>query len=432
MFYKWDEVNTKWEYIDEKDMFNDMEKSLKLSGETVSSGVKSAYEEAFKRIGRQKSPRDTPKEWVQYRDKVVDLKTDEIFDATPDFFFTNPIPWSLGESEDTPVMDNIFNDWVGEKYVKTLYEIMAYCCLCDYPLHRIFALEGAGSNGKGCFKTILVKFLGAENCTSSSLDRIATRPHETSFLYKKLLCEMGETNSNQMEQTDTLKKLTGGDLISYEFKMKTAFSDRNYAKILIATNSLPSTTDKTDGFYRRWLIIKFPNQFSEKIDIVSTIPLTEYNNLARKSIRLLKKLLNEREFNNEGTIETRKKKYEEVSNPIHNFIEDNYIHDVNSEVTLFDFCNKFEIYLKSRGKRIIDKRETSKILKDEKYEIKPMTRKNDNGEYKTWNYILGLKEKTVTENVKNDIKTQNLLFWNIRDISDISQFHKVSPYRESL
>jgi len=71
---------------------------------------------------------------------------------------------------------------------------------------------------------------------------------------------------------------------------------KNYAKILIATNNLPTTTDKTIGFYRRWLIIDFPNQFSEKKDILADIPNEEYNSLALKCVGILKDLLMKRAF----------------------------------------------------------------------------------------------------------------------------------------
>ncbi|KKK82765.1 hypothetical protein LCGC14_2800130, partial [marine sediment metagenome] len=46
-----------------------------------------------------------------------------------------------------------------------------------------------------------------------------------------------------------------------EFKGKDIFDFRNYAKLIMATNSLPPTGDKTEGFYRRWKIIDFPKQF---------------------------------------------------------------------------------------------------------------------------------------------------------------------------
>ena len=78
---------------------------------------------------------------------------------------------------------------------------------------------------------------------------------------------MGETNFSELNKTSILKKLTGQDVIGFEYKNKNPFDGFNYAKILIATNNLPTTTDKTIGFYRRWFIIDFPNRFSEEKDI---------------------------------------------------------------------------------------------------------------------------------------------------------------------
>ncbi len=39
---------------------------------------------------------------------------------------------------ETPTIDKIFEEWVGEEYVKTLYQIIAYCLLPDYPMNRLF------------------------------------------------------------------------------------------------------------------------------------------------------------------------------------------------------------------------------------------------------------------------------------------------------
>ena len=81
---------------------------------------------------------------------------------------------------------------------------------------------------------------------------------ESFKLYKKLVCTMGETNFNVLNKTSLLKKLTGQDLIGFEFKNKKPFDDYNYAKIMIASNSLPVSSDTSEGFYRRWMILDFP------------------------------------------------------------------------------------------------------------------------------------------------------------------------------
>ena len=103
---------------------------------------------------------------------------------------------------------------------------------------------------------------------------------------------MGETNFGLLSSTSLIKQLTGGDKIGFEKKGKDPFSDYNYAKMIIASNSLPTTQDTSDGFFRRWLIIDFPNEFEEGKDIVSDIPDIEYINLGKKVMGILPKFLN--------------------------------------------------------------------------------------------------------------------------------------------
>ena len=39
----------------------------------------------------------------------------ETFEATPDYFFASPIPHRLGDSEDTPKINELFKSWHSEK-----------------------------------------------------------------------------------------------------------------------------------------------------------------------------------------------------------------------------------------------------------------------------------------------------------------------------
>jgi putative DNA primase/helicase len=189
---------------------------------------------------------------------------------------------------------------------------------------------------------LIEKFIGSRNICSTELDTLLNSRFEITKLHKKLVCMLGETNFNELSKTSILKKLTGQDTIGFEYKNKTPFDDKNYAKILISTNNLPETTDKTIGFYRRWDIIDFPNQFTEVNDILKTIPEEEYECLAVKCIEILYDLLKERKFNNEGSIEDRQKKYEEKSNPLDKFLKE-YVsdRDVNADIPKWEFEQRF-------------------------------------------------------------------------------------------
>jgi P4 family phage/plasmid primase-like protien len=281
-FWFWNTELSKWEECDEIDLMNGIEEALNMNGMTVTGKVKNNYLESFKRVGRKNHPDKPVPTWVQFKNKIVDVKTGEEHKPDPKYWLCNPIPFNVSDSEETPEMDKLFESWVGKEKVKNLYEIIAYSCISDYPIHRWFCLLGTGCNGKGTFMNLMLKFFGMENITSSDLDFIGSNNFAAYNLYKKSVCFMGETNLNALKSTAMLKKLCGQDPVSFEKKGKTAINDINYAKIIVASNSLPITHDKTDGFYRRFFHIDFPNTFSGKEDVLSKIPEEEYENLARK------------------------------------------------------------------------------------------------------------------------------------------------------
>jgi len=282
---------------------------------------------------------------------------------------TNPIPWKLGDSEDTPTIDKLFGEWVvtpgkqDKSYVNTLYEIVSYLALMDYPIHLIFAFTGDGLNGKGSFLRLCEKFVGKNNFMSSDWDLLTQSNFETSSFYKKLLCCMGDIDKGIFKKTKWIKRLTGQDTIPMQFKHKPRFDEKSYAKILVATNSIPDTSDKSIGFYRRWCIVDFFNTFKERgVDIVNIIPDVEFENLARKSVRILKEVLEKGEFTNQGTIPERQKKYEDHTSNISDFIEEHCEKDILAEILYDNFCYQYNNWRKSNGFMFMSKPDITKEL----------------------------------------------------------------------
>lgn len=390
LWWRWSQKKCRWQIIDEVDLMNSVAWSSPLN--TVNSKERGEIIQALKQVSRARKPIDTPLNWLQFDDEVIDLKTGERFKATPQYFLTNPLPYKIGREEETPNIDRIFAEWVGENYVKLLKEIIAYCMIRDYPLNRIFCFIGAGMNGKSKFLDLLGKFIGPENCCSTELDTLLNSRFGVTKLHKKLVCQMGETNFNEISKTSILKRLTGGDLVSFEYKNKNPFDERNYAKILIATNNLPTTTDKTIGFYRRWVIIDFPNQFTEKKDILSEIPEQEYNNLSNQLVKLLMDVLSKRQFTNEGTIEERQQKYEDHSNPLEKFLKENTIEDFNSNIFKWEFSERLNAWCKDNRFREITDVSIGKKMKQIGIENKLIS-SGQFGDNKQWRAWIGLKWK---------------------------------------
>jgi len=375
-FHLWKEDEGKWESCDKVDMLNILQKNIPHI-DTINAKTKSEILTALEQVGRLKKPEEIPKTWIQFKNKIVDVITGEEFMPSPKYYTTNPIPWELGESSETPTIDKLIREWVvddehqKESYIKTIKQIIAYTISSDQFLQRIVALCGAGMNGKGTFLKLLEKFIGDSNSCSSDVRILSSNDFEMGSLYKKLCCVMGEVDSTDLKNTNTIKKLSGEDKMRYEFKGKGAFSDDSITTCIIATNSLPTTPDKSLGFYRRWLIIDFPHQFSVKRDLIGEIPDEEFKNLGRSCLELLREMYKTNAFENEGNLDDRMYKYEERSNPIIRFIETNCNEDFSKKIELRTFCIKFNEYLKKRHLRIKSAKMIGKMLKEEGFEHGP-------------------------------------------------------------
>lgn len=389
LYWFWDNQNKCWEIKDDVDVMNIIGNAFRNNSTLVDSQLVNQYIKAIQMIGRQRIPKEPNKKWIQFKDKIYDIENNIEFESTPEYFFTNPLPFAPAKTSDCKQIDKLFTEW-NKDQKEIMYEIIAYCCLMDYPLHFIFMLEGIGSNGKSKFQKIIRRFIDyKKNCCSVDLDILVDNRFESAKLYKKLVCLMGETNFGVMNKTNKLKALTGQDLVGIEFKNKQPFDTVNYAKIIIASNSLPMTEDNTDGFFRRWLIINFPNQFPEGACPIDLLPDSEFEKLSRKCIEILPKLLQKAEFTKQGTIAERKKKYIMVSNPLPEFIKDMCILNQNSYTRYSELYTAYACYLDNHKKRIIGKKAFSEALDREAILVEKNT-KYINGNPVSDRWVIGL------------------------------------------
>ena len=390
-FWIWSHETRCYHIADETDVLNAIKSATGIRKGVVTP-AKSMILQAIKLTGRELEVADPPVNWIQFKNCVVDINTGEVFDATPEHFFTNPVPHDYGESEYTPTIDRLFTEWVGKPFADTLYEICAYCIYRRYPIHRIFVLLGSGRNGKGQFMSLVRRFCGADGACSTSLERIAGSRFEAAKLYLKCVAFIGETNFATIKNTAQLKALSGEDPIPGEFKNKSPFDFINHAKIIIATNSLPETMDKTKGYFSRWIIIDFPNEFDNGVPIIDAIPECEYENLCRKCVRILRDLLERGKFSHEGEMVVRERRYEEKSNPIKLFIDRECDVGENLYEPVWRFFERYDTFQHERKIRLLTKTAVSQWLKRQGYEIKQY-RQDVDGESNNWKTIFGLKLK---------------------------------------
>lgn len=443
IFWEWNKTSFRWEMSDEINILN---KLVSFGGVSIlDSKLRGALINGLKQKGRRCIPQSIPKTTIQFQNKILDINKHRLFYdndwkswriedvhtsevselndygfkeksdfeknicASPEFFVTNPLPHELNladgdENNDTPIIDKLFTDWVGEKNKAKLYQILAYCMLPDYPIERIFCLIGSGANGKSCFLQLLRKFLGDYNVTATSLDILLKDRFEASRLHKKLACIMGETNFNELSNTQLLKSLVSGkDLIGMQYKFKDSFEVVNYAKIIIATNSLPPTTDKTIAFYRRWIIIEFPKQFDGKQDVISRISDRELSILARKCFIILADLLRAREFDSEGGFKDKELVYESKSNPLEQLWKEEIQEDYEGSIPKWKFRDFLESYLKERGFRKRTDNEIASFMRNKNIEDSRVLEIQEDGTQTRHRHWMGIIFRNKNEKIPEKI-----------------------------
>lgn len=436
LFWLWNTKECFWEIKDETDVLNSLSESCFFSA--IKPSVKAVILNALKQYGRKQMPLDTPKTILQFKNKIFDITKHQLYwdadrqewgifsrddnfnsklsqdemeaklIATPDLFITNPLPYELsldGFGDETPKIDRLFTEWVGEKNKKKLYQLFAYCMLPDYPIERIFCLVGSGANGKSECLRLLRRFIGDKNVTTSNFDALISDRFEPAKLHKKLACMMGETNFNELSNTQLLKRLVSGkDQISMQYKFKGSFDYVNYAKIIISTNTLPPTTDKTYAFYRRWMIIDFPNQFDCKTDLSFRVSDEEIARLNRKCLKYLIELLKTKEFDNEGDCKARELMYESKSNPIETYWKENIVEDYESTIPKWKFKEEVDSWLKARGHRQRIDKEILTFMKDHNVSERQILERQEDGKETRYRHWVGIhfKEKESPKEIVAD------------------------------
>ncbi len=83
-------------------------------------------------------------------------------------------------------------------------------------------------------------------------------------LFGKLANIFADLPTSDIRDTGTFKAITGEDYISAQHKFKEYFSFKPFARLLFSCNNIPKNySDRSDGFYRRLILIRFDHTIPE-------------------------------------------------------------------------------------------------------------------------------------------------------------------------
>jgi P4 family phage/plasmid primase-like protien len=277
---------------------------------------------------------------------VYNLETDILMPHSPDYMATSSIPIEYIQNATCPKITQFLGEVLRPEDFDLMIELIGYCLFRGHPIARIFVLTGVGRNGKSRLLTLISRFLGKNNVSSLTLQEIAQDRFAKAQLYNKLANVAADIPATPIKYTGDIKALTGEDSVSAQHKFQSRFEFINYAKLLFSANEIPATYDNTLAFFRRMMLIHFPNSFpanDPKTDpnIVEKITTPdEFSGLLNLALAGLKRLLDQGFFTGEKSVEERQDDYVRKSNPIQYFA----LHYVEQAESVQIIVKKEELY----------------------------------------------------------------------------------------
>ena len=206
---------------------------------------------------------------ICFKNGMYSPVTNVIFEHNPKYNCINQIPFAYTPGVEYKGKGKYTDDFLSFAIPnpddrEMFLEFLGLSLTFDTRQQVFLLLTGTGNTGKSTLISMIEYIVGRANISNVPLEKIGDR-FNSSQLYGKLLNSCGDLSIDALGDVSILKKLVGEDSIFAERKGRDGFSFYNYARLLFSVNGLPIVkAEKTNGFYRRLLIIEMNNTPKKK------------------------------------------------------------------------------------------------------------------------------------------------------------------------
>ncbi len=297
-------------------------------------------------------PRDgfNPPGLLCLRNVVLDLATREMRPHAPEPRFTIQLPVAYDPDARAPRFARFLEEVLPDPMARETVQLLAgYTLEPGNRYQRAFMFHGSGANGKSTLQGVLRALLGPRNVSAETLQTLSRSLYATASLWGRLANICPDIPPAPLRYTDVFKGLTGGDAVRGERKFHDTFEFVNPAKLIFSANELPPVDDKTFAFWRRWVIVDFPNRFTgddENPRLLETLTLdAELSGVLNWALAGLE-ALRARGFPERHQAEDLREKWQRRSDSLYWFLQERVEVDPQGWVAKADFNEAYDAFCK--------------------------------------------------------------------------------------
>lgn len=299
---------------------------------------------------------------LNLRNGMLDWESGELIGHSPKYLSTMRVPvnYKAHISQD-PIID-ILSQWVNEDAILTVQEFIGYCLLPDTRHEKALMLTGSGANGKSCFIKWVAAMMGADNTSVVPLQDLDANRFKRAEVFGKLLNVFADLPSTGLVGSSFFKTIVSGDRIDAERKGRDPFKFTPFAKLIYSANEIPQSPDNTYAYFRRWIIIDFPNVFDKGDNadekLMERLTTDEMlSSLFSFALDGLKRLYEQRCFTIGATAQVRMADYQKANDPVSAFLNDRCKEVIGSKVKRSKLFEEFIAHCRDQEYKALNRQQ---------------------------------------------------------------------------
>lgn len=262
---------------------------------------------------------------INFKNGLFDIENRKLNPHSLEFYSTFQVDANYNPTADCPHFKKFIAQSMNNDDILIAQELLGYLLLPTTIAEKAFILYGPGRSGKSTFLKLIEFILGKEHYSSISMQDLADK-FKPALLVDKLANIFADLPNKRLEDTGIFKAIVSGDTIVVQDKFGKPFPFNNKARLIFSCNELPANYfDRTDGFFRRLIILPFLNQVPEsEIDPFLLLKLqSEVEGIIQWALEGLDRLIkNKFQFTKSDSTKKLLDEYRKESNNVIWFIEE--------------------------------------------------------------------------------------------------------------
>lgn len=217
--------------------------------------------------------------YVCFRNVVLDLRTMRVHEHSPKFCTDIIMNFDYDIDARSALWDKVITSTVPDVGMRKAYQQFCGALLLnrrEFKFEYVCFVIGEGQNGKSIICKAIVNVFKNEDEKGQAVTKcVTTYTPDQLFRSQQMQYVMADVQGKIMNYCDDVsdKDFSGGDFKAFvsggEFRGRSPYGREvvevtDIPLMLCCANRIPPTTDDSEGYFRRFIIINCPNHVSEK------------------------------------------------------------------------------------------------------------------------------------------------------------------------